>query len=143
MTSVRRCDAGHGAVTAVGIARISPIGILGYDIEILDTGSATEVEAALAMCHPDAQPRPGKSAEHHGIILGHGNAEILRLELMRAVMLHTRHTLACHRSNQAEFYHQLAAVTYAQRQGIAPRIEGFKRLPSLLVPTKARSPTLG
>ena len=62
---------------------------------------------------------------------------------MRTVVLHTRHTLAGLRGYQAKFYHQLATIAYAQRQSVAPCIEGFKRLPSLLVPAETRSPALG
>lgn len=141
MATVRGADAGGGEVGAVGAAGVLVVGVAEDDV-VIGLG-AGEGELALAVGHPDAEFAAGERTEHHAGVLGDGDAEELRLKLVRSVVEHLGFGLAGGGAYQSEFHHQLAAVADTEGEGVGAAVEAVEGGLGFRVVEEGAGPALG
>ena len=110
VASVGRANARHVVVRSVGVGGIAAVVVFGHNV--VRAFLLRQVELAFAVRHPNAELAACERAEHDGMVVGYGERDKLRLELVRIVVQHARlHVVVgCY---QTQFHHELATVANA------------------------------
>ena len=140
MATIGAANACHVVVRAVGIARITLVGVLEDDIVVLD--GHRQMETSFTVGHPNAEVGLAQAAKHHALVLRNVYAKESTLELMTYVVQHLS-TVGVVGIDEAEFHHQLASVADTERQGVLAGVETFESGLRLRVVEERACPTLG
>ncbi len=92
------------------------------------------------MCDPYSESAAAEVFEHDGIVLWDLDAQELALELMAVVVQHLGAEVGGVAVEQAEFYDELAAVAYAEGEGVGSCVEVVEGFTSFLVVEEGAGP---
>ena len=84
VTTIGRANARHVVVRPVGVGGIAAVFVFGHNV--IGTFLLRQAELAFAVRHPNAELAARERAEHDGMVVGYGERDKLRLELVRIVV---------------------------------------------------------